>query len=170
MGYLSLIVVIGLVGIDQLIKYWALHSLSINGDIYIWPNVFHLAYVENRGAAFGILQNQRVFLVIIPCLVLVGIIWYWRQIPENKWGFLSKWALILIISGAIGNLIDRLYLGFVVDYLYVALIDFPVFNFADICVVVGVALLIPALFLGDLTNEKQKKDDENDKRDRMACD
>lgn len=148
------------VGIDQWAKYLATHFLKGQEDILLWPQVFHLSYVENRGAAFGMLQDRQWFFVIITLIVLIGVCFYWKQIPQNASGKWMKGALILIIGGAIGNLIDRVLLGYVVDFFYFVLIDFPVFNIADIGVVVGVCLLIPIMLWGDIELEKKERQTE----------
>lgn len=142
-----------LVGLDQWVKYWAETALRAMGDMELWPGVFHLAYVENRGAAFGMMQGQQWFFIIVTVVVLAGVLWYWKHIPSNKAGLWMKVALVLVMSGAIGNLIDRVWLNYVRDMFYFILIDFPVFNIADICVVVGVILLIPIILFGDIEQE-----------------
>lgn len=158
MKYIGILAVILLVGIDQLTKYWADLFLKGQNDIYLWPGVFHLSYVENRGAAFGMLQGRQMLFVIVTCIIIGVILWYWKSIPKNKWGQWMKVAFILIISGAIGNLIDRVALDYVRDMLYFVLIDFPVFNVADICVVIGVMLLFPLLLI--LEDEEKKMKDQ----------
>jgi signal peptidase II len=145
-----------LVGLDQWTKYLAIYYLKDQMDFVIWPKVFQLAYVENRGAAFGILQNRILFFVILTAIVLIAIFLYWRHIPLSKTGLWMKGALVLVISGAIGNLIDRIFRGYVVDFFYFSLIDFPVFNIADICVVVGVGLLVPIMLWGNLEEGKNE--------------
>lgn len=154
MKFLPILGIVLLLGIDQFTKYWAVNTLANQADIMLWPNVFHLSYVENRGAAFGMLQGKQGFFIIMTIAVLIFIAWYWRRIPQDKWGIWMKIALVLVISGAIGNLIDRALLGYVRDFLYFILIDFPVFNVADICVVVGVIILMPVLLFGDIEGEK----------------
>ncbi|OON97068.1 MAG: signal peptidase II [Epulopiscium sp. Nele67-Bin005] len=157
MKYIIPIIIAGLIALDQGIKYWAVNNLQLAGQIKIWPDVFHLAYVENRGAAFGIMQNRQTLFIIITLAVLGGILWQWKQIPDNKSGKAMKIALILIVSGAIGNLIDRIILGYVVDMFYFVLIDFPVFNVADICVVCGTILLMPILIFGDIEPAEEEE-------------
>lgn len=130
-----------LVALDQLTKYVAFNYLQSINSIPIIKDVFHLTFVKNRGAAFGILQNQRWFFIIMTVSVLIGIIYYYKHLPKYKpYGFI-RFALILISAGAIGNLIDRIRLGFVIDFFDFCLINFPVFNIADICVVIGTILL-----------------------------
>ena len=149
MRVLAVVAVLALVGIDQAVKIWAERVLAGQPDIQLWPGVFHLSYVENRGAAFGMMQGKQMLFVVITIVVLGAIIWYWRQLPHNKVGVWMKVALVLIIAGAIGNLIDRVTIQFVRDMFYFILIDFLVFNVADICVVVGVILLFPLLLFCD---------------------
>lgn len=123
---------------DQLVKYWALTELSAVGTIPILEGVFHLTYVENRGAAFGILQDQRWLFLLMTPIVLAVLFYLLRK------GYirtcLGRWSLYLIGAGAVGNLIDRAWRGFVVDLFDFRLIHFPVFNIADIYVVIGVLL------------------------------
>ena len=134
------IVIIVCVLLDQLIKLWAMKSLMPIGTFPIIKNVFHLTYVENRGAAFSILQNKTFFLVTITSVALI-IAAYLLFRGKIKGSFLQA-SVALIISGGVGNLIDRIRLGFVVDYLDFRLINFPVFNLADCFVVVGTFLIL----------------------------
>ncbi len=132
------IVIILMVLLDQLVKYWALIKLSAIGTIPLIDGVFHLTYVENRGAAFGILQDQRwLFLVMTPIILAVLAYVLHKKYIRTKLGRVSVY---LIAAGAVGNLIDRAWHGFVVDLFDFRLIHFPVFNVADIYVVIGVAL------------------------------
>lgn len=141
---MSIIFILGiltLVFLDQLTKRLVILKLKPIHDFPIIDNIFHLSYVENRGAAFGILQGKHLFFIIMTIIVMVFIIVYYYRLPhERKYNWM-RLALILLASGAIGNLIDRIRLGYVVDFLYFKLIDFPVFNIADICVVIGVSIL-----------------------------
>lgn len=157
-----ILIMMMLVGMDQLTKIWAVTTLgggngAISGtaDIMIWPDVFHLHYIPNRGAAWGILSGKQGLLIVITSIIIIGMLIYIRQFPNTLWGKLGKIAFILIISGAIGNLIDRLFLGYVRDFLYFILINFPVFNVADMFVVIGVGLLIIVLLFGDLEDKKK---------------
>ena len=151
------IIVFILIGIDQIIKYWVLNYLRPVESIPVINNIFNLTYVENRGAAFGMMQGKVGLFVIITAAVLIMILWYWRYIPQGKIGIWMKVALVLVMSGAIGNFIDRVFLNYVRDMIYFSFIDFPVFNVADICVVVGVALLFPILLFGNI-DEKEKNE------------
>lgn len=151
----ALLAIVVLVVMDQLTKYWADITLKLGQDIKIWPGVFHLSYIENRGAAFGMLQGKQLFFVVMTVIVLAAMIWYWRRIPQGNWGNVMKLSFLLIISGAIGNLIDRIVLDYVRDFFYFILIDFPVFNVADAWVVVGVILLFPVLLFSDVDVKKE---------------
>jgi len=134
---IPILVIIVLVAIDQFTKYLAVTLLKPVGEIPIIDGFFSLTYLENRGAAFGILQGARWFLVSSTIAILVGIFLYYRSLPNKKPHSYVRMSLILITAGAIGNFIDRVLAGFVVDFLNVTFINFPVFNIADIYIVVG---------------------------------
>jgi len=136
--HMNYIIVIAVLILDQLSKILALKYLVPVGDIPIINNIFHLTYVENRGAAFGLFQNQKLFFVITTLLVL-GFIWFYAH--HNRLNKMMIVGLSLVAGGAIGNLIDRVRLGFVVDYFNAVIINFPVFNIADSAVVVGAVLI-----------------------------
>ncbi|HHX60735.1 MAG TPA: signal peptidase II [Epulopiscium sp.] len=133
--------ILTLVFLDQLTKWLVVLKLKPIHDFPIIDQVFHLTYVENRGAAFGILQGKHLFFIIMTLIVMICIAIYYYKLPQERKYNWMRFSLILLGSGAIGNLIDRIRLGYVIDFLYFKLIDFPVFNFADICVVVGVSIL-----------------------------
>ncbi|WP_270941856.1 signal peptidase II [Romboutsia lituseburensis] len=146
------LIIILLIGIDQLSKIWALKSLKEIGSIPIIQNVFHLTYVENRGAAFGMLQNNQTIFIIVALAASVFGLYY---LHTKKVNILGKTGVILIISGAIGNLIDRVRLGFVVDYFDFRFIWEYVFNVADVFVVLGTIILCVYIIFFD--EEKQVK-------------
>ncbi len=136
-----------LVGVDRLIKNWAAASLKPVGSIDLIPDVLSLHYHENFGAAFGILQQKRFFLVVVTAavlLILAGAI-----LLKKVRGPLLLTSLGLIIAGGAGNLVDRVRLGYVIDYIYFEPINFPIFNFADCCVVCGTVLLAVYLLFID---------------------
>lgn len=138
-----------LVLLDQLTKYVAKKYLIMRQPIDIINGIFNLVYVENRGAAFGIFRNQKFILVGFTSLVVIGLCYYfYKNKGQDK---IMDICLILIIAGAIGNLIDRVFLSYVVDFIHLYIkdvFDFPVFNFADIYVTCGAILLsIRILFL-----------------------
>ncbi len=134
------------IGIDQYTKYLAGHFLK-EQPLVVWRGVFELRYCENTGVAFSMLENQRWLFIPTTVLAMIFVlILLWRS-PLCRHA-VFRFSMILILAGGIGNLIDRTVYGFVVDFLYVKLIDFPIFNFADCCVVIGAVLLfIYFLFL-----------------------
>ncbi len=140
-----LIITAVLIAADQIIKLAALGSLKAVGTVEIFKNILSFTYVENRGAAFGILQNHRWLFILFTVAAIVAIIVYTAKTkPQSK---VYMWSASLIVAGGIGNLIDRIFRGYVVDMIEVTFINYPVFNFADICVVTGAILLcIYALF------------------------
>lgn len=146
------IVILLLIGLDQLSKIWAINDLKAIGSIPIIQNVFHLTYVENRGAAFGMLENNQIIFIIVALVASIFGLYY---LHTKKINLIGKTGIILIISGAIGNAIDRLRLGFVVDYFDFRIIWEYVFNIADVFVVVGTILLcIYIIFYEEKSNKK----------------
>ena len=142
-----ILIILSLIGIDQFSKYLALKYLKGVSSIPIISNVFHLTYVENRGAAFGLFQNNQIIFVVVAMIACIVGLYYLYKKDLN---LLAKSSIILLISGAIGNMIDRVRLGFVVDYFDFRIIWEYVFNVADIFVVVGTILLcIYILFFED---------------------
>ncbi|MDU6985561.1 MAG: signal peptidase II [Terrisporobacter othiniensis] len=144
------VIVAILIGLDQIIKYWALNYLQVVESIPVINNIFNLTYVENRGAAFGMLQNNQTIFIVVAAIASCYGIYY---LHTKKMNNIGKIGIILVISGAIGNLIDRVRLGFVVDYLDFHIIWNYVFNLADCLVVVGTILL--CIYI--ITSEEDKK-------------
>lgn len=145
------IIITILVVIDQIIKYFSLTSLKAVGSYPIIEGFFHLTYVENRGAAFGMLENRQWLFIIITSIVLLGIFLYLRKNIDKR----LKLILSVVAAGAIGNLIDRIYHGFVVDMFDFRGIWQFVFNFADICVVLGgIALIVLLMVDSTLLDEE----------------
>lgn len=135
--YIGLIVIF-----DQVTKFLAKTNLKPINNVDLIPGIFSLSYVENRGAAFGIFKNNKILLIGVTTLVTIFIVYYIIKNKDTNKYF--KVSLILIAAGAIGNLIDRITLGYVVDFFHFYIrdvFDFPVFNIADISVVCGTILL-----------------------------
>lgn len=130
-----------IIAIDQIIKNLVLNTLAIGQTIPLIDGVFHFTYVRNFGAAFSILQNRQFFLILLTGILMVGILFYLLKNVKH-FDRLVVVSLSLIVGGGIGNIIDRLRFGFVVDYLDFRLIHFPVFNFADCCIVIGAILML----------------------------
>ncbi|MGN1458004.1 MAG: signal peptidase II [Acutalibacteraceae bacterium] len=148
---LSAVIVI----IDQIIKYFVLEFLAPVGSVTVIDNLFSLVYVENRGAAFGIFQNQ-VWIFALITVLMIAVFVYILVSGKIK-GKLFTTSAILIIGGGIGNLIDRIFRGFVVDYLSVSFFP-PVCNFADYCITIGAVLFIISMFItSDKKSEKTLK-------------
>ncbi|GIO40616.1 signal peptidase II [Paenibacillus apis] len=142
--------------IDQATKYWIATSLTINEQIPVIGNFFLITSHRNRGAAFGILQDQRWFFIVVTTVVLIGIVWYMLKIRKSG-NRLLQTALALVLGGAVGNFFDRALTGEVVDFLQFNFgsYTFPIFNVADSCIVVGVALIILDSIL-EIRREKQQ--------------
>ena len=159
MNFFAIIISILLIGIDQLTKYAAVVYLEPIGSFPLINNVFELAFVKNEGAAFGILQGGRWFFVVTTPFILAGIIYYYYKLPKGRPYNWLRYALILIFSGAFGNFIDRARQGYVVDFFYARVINFPVFNMADTYVVTGTVLyvVLAIFFIKDENNDKNKR-------------
>ncbi|MCL2086011.1 MAG: signal peptidase II [Oscillospiraceae bacterium] len=162
----ALLVSLVLIGLDQLTKWLAVVYLmpvrsipliSVGGH-----EVLNFTYVENTGAAFGIFQGQQLLLIAISCafvIVLLGLLF--NKSEKTK---LTIWSIALVVAGGTGNLIDRVISGYVVDFIDFKIINFPVFNLADICAVVGATLMLCALFfqkkpIAEQTDDTEKTDD-----------
>ena len=130
-----------LIGLDQWTKVLAVKHLMGQEPMVIWNGVFELHYLENRGAAFGILQGQKGVFLICTAAVLAILAFYYNRMPVEKRYLPMRIVGILLGAGAVGNLIDRMMQSYVVDFLYFKLIDFPIFNVADCYVTVGAILL-----------------------------
>ncbi|NGQ93762.1 lipoprotein signal peptidase [Brevibacillus sp. SYP-B805] len=140
--YLIALVVVVL---DQFTKYLIVHNMEQGESIPLIPDVFHLTSHRNLGAAFGILQNQRLVFIIITLAVVAGIVVSLVRIGRTQPRV--SLALSLVLGGAVGNFIDRVTTGEVVDFLDFTLIHFPIFNVADVAITVGVGLLLLDLLL-----------------------
>ena len=135
-----------LIALDQWTKALAVKYLMNQQPFVIWDGVFELHYLENRGAAFGILQGQKVIFLICTVLVLAVLAFYYNRMPLEKKYQPLRAVGVLLGAGAVGNLIDRMVQSYVVDFLYFKLIDFPIFNVAD-CYVTAGAILLAILIL-----------------------
>ena len=147
-------VIIGLLGViaDFLTKKLAVNFLKDGAEFILIENVFKLSYVENRGAAFGILQDARYVFIVLTVLIVGFLIWILKSTKTNSIAF--KTGITFLISGAVGNFIDRVFQGYVVDFLDFYLIDFPVFNVADCLVCVGAGLVVIYYLFFDCEGKK----------------
>ena len=137
------IIILGLlIGADRYTKYLAVIYLKDKPAYRIWDRVFELSYLENRGAAFGIMQNMKYFFLAVAIIMIIFVFYALIKAPNGLRHALIRTCLVLIGAGAVGNMIDRLTTEYVVDFFYFRLINFPIFNVADIYVTVACALLI----------------------------
>lgn len=138
MDFLTFII---LVALDQITKYFAIIHLKDQPAIPIIPEVLELNYLENRGAAFGLLQNQKLLFLFTGVIVLSVILYVIIKIPPKSKYRIANILLVMIASGAVGNMIDRIRLDYVVDFISFVLINFPIFNVADIYVTVAMIIM-----------------------------
>lgn len=147
------IIAVGVI-VDQILKLIIFNTIGASGQtINLIPGILQLTYVENTGAAFGFF-NARLFLIIFDILIMFFII---KILLDKKYPLndKTKTGLCLIIAGGIGNLIDIIFRGFVIDYIDITqIIDYPVFNFADILVVVGVILIIATIIVNTVKSQE----------------
>lgn len=134
------------VAADQFTKWLAVTYLKDQDPLIIIPGVFQFRYLENRGAAFGILQNRQIVFAVGALLIFFAVVFIYGRIPQKRRFVPLRVCAILLASGAIGNLIDRLARNYVVDFCYFNLIDFPIFNVADCYVVIATFSLILLFF------------------------
>ncbi len=155
----SLIVVL-IIAVDQLSKIWVVNNIGISDSVSVIPNVINFVYVKNTGAAFSFLSDKNYGIVILSCISIlfcIGvIIFMFKQRPKNK---LLSFSLALMLSGAIGNGIDRILKGYVVDFIEMIFINFPVINIADIAITFGAAMIIIYVLFFD----KSKKNEEQER-------
>lgn len=142
----GMLIFLALLALDQGTKYLAETFLTQQRSFSLIPGVFELYYLQNRGAAFGVLSGRQWFFVIIALVMMAVAIYVYCCIPETPHYHMLRGICLLIAAGALGNMLDRVFRHYVVDFLYFSLIDFPVFNVADCYVCVGAALAVLALF------------------------
>lgn len=140
---------------DQVIKYFVASYLQPVGSVVVIDNFFKLTYVENRGVAFGMFSDMKWLFIILTSILLIIIIYImFKKKPHNKVFYISA---SLIIGGGIGNLIDRIFYGYVIDYLSISFFP-PVCNFADYCITAGTVLFIVyILFFSNFVSSDKKK-------------
>lgn len=154
LGYIA--VTILLVLFDQWSKGQVLKHLSDGAVVTPLPGVLQFRYLQNTGAAFSVLTGKTLFLSGITAIILVAaiVVLLLGKVP----GTLNQVALVLMIAGGAGNLIDRLFRHYVVDFIEVLFTNFAVFNFADTCVTIGAALLILSTLVSFWTDRKNEED------------
>ena len=140
--------------IDQFIKFLVINYISYNNDVVIINNFFSLTNISNTGAALGILSNNIIFLIFVSLILIYYVL---KEINNSNEKY-TVISLLFILSGSFGNLIDRVFRGYVVDYMSFTLFDknMPVFNFADMLITFGVVILIVLVIKGGLNGNKSK--------------
>lgn len=139
LGILTLILVI----VDQLSKYYIRSNMVLGESIPVWEDIFHITYILNPGAAFGLMANQTLFFIVLALVIIGATIYFYPVIRRES--RLMKFGIGLLLGGAIGNLIDRVHIGMVVDFF-----DFriwPIFNIADVGIVCGAFIIMAVSFL-----------------------
>jgi signal peptidase II len=153
--YAVLFVLSGIfIAIDQWIKEMVYVNLSQGESVSFIPHVLSITHIHNSGAAWSLLEGKILFFVLLTMMVICVILYYlWKYIEKSN---LMITSLVLILSGAVGNLIDRVKFGYVIDMLKTDFMDFPIFNVADSCLVVGVFLLF--LYLMFMERQENRKE------------
>jgi len=132
------LVCISIVILDQIVKFYIQSMMLVGMSIPVVADVFHITYILNPGAAFGILENQRMFFILIGTAILCAAIYFYSYIKKEN--VFIRYGVSMLLGGAVGNLIDRVRIGYVIDFF-----DFriwPIFNIADIAIVVGVGCIV----------------------------
>ena len=158
MQYIFMVLMgLGIVVADQLSKLWILGNLPLFQQIPVIPGLFHLTYVQNTGAAFSSFQGQQWLFILVFAVLTVAVIW---EFSTKKMGFstFERWCIAAIYAGGLGNMIDRVRMGFVVDMIEVEFMNFPVFNVADCFITCGcIAMLVSLVFFNKEFWKDEKK-------------
>lgn len=152
--FMGIFVVIATV-LDQLSKLWVVNNIPLYGEIPVLDGIFHLTYAQNTGAAWSMLSGMQWLFLGIFLVFTLGIVW---EFSKKRWPFTTfdRWCIAVVYAGGLGNIIDRIRLGYVVDMTEVEFINFPVFNLADCCITCGcIALIVHLVFFNrDFWKEK----------------
>ena len=144
LAIISTILAVVLIAFDQFTKWLAVTKLKGNDAYVLVKGVFELDYLENRGVAFGMFQNQKWAILIFGAVFMLAIIYVIFRLPEGKKFEILQILLVCIVAGGIGNMIDRFFLGYVVDFFSFVLINYPIFNVADcyvVCATIGLFIM-----------------------------
>ena len=161
---------------DQITKYFAVIFLKDRAPFVLIDGVFEFYYLENRGAAFGLMQNRQFIFVIGAAVIFVILAFLYGRLPHEKKYYPLRICAVLLCAGAIGNMIDRIRLNYVIDFLYFKLIDFPIFNVADCYVVISCICLVLLIsfyyrddsdfdFLRISRGRKEKQDNQEERKE-----
>ena len=152
-----MIAVVILILLDQGTKFWALASLKPIHNMTLVEGFMDLTFVENRGVAFGMFSGQRWFILLLTCIIAVCLVWFYKSMPKKKEYFPLRVSLVLVLAGAVGNIIDRMFRGYVVDFFEFTFFEWPVFNVADSFITCGCILLLVHLFFFNRDFWKEEK-------------
>ena len=143
---LMLLFCAAVVAADQWTKYLVVEQIPLHTDVAAVPGLFHLTYVQNTGAAFSMLEGMQWLFAVVFLVLTVAVIWeFWKKaLPFSRF---ERWCVAAVYAGGLGNMIDRVRLGYVVDMIEVEFISFPVFNVADCFITCGCVALIVSLVL-----------------------
>lgn len=156
MPYIAVAIGVALAAIDQVIKFFVNANLKEVGSVSVIDNLLSFTYVENNGVAFGSFAGNRwIFVVLTTALIAAILIYMFKKKPQSKLFYAS---VALIVGGGIGNLIDRIFYGYVIDYISLSFFP-PVCNFADYCITVGTVLLMIYVLFFTSTGKKDLKND-----------
>ena len=153
--WISLAIAAVLLAVDQMTKYFVLRDLKPVHSVTILHGLLEFSYIENTGAAFGLFKNMMWFVFLVTAVAVVAILGILFRYGKHT--FFSYAASALLIAGGIGNLLDRIFYGFVVDFIHVMFFDY-IFNFADCCVTVGVVLFVIHVLLLSAREKQERKD------------
>ncbi|MCI8322977.1 MAG: signal peptidase II [Lachnospiraceae bacterium] len=140
--FLDLLMIAGLIALDQYTKQWAKVYLKDKPAYNLINGILELNYLENQGAAFGMLPNQKVFFIFVAFVILFVVGYVLLKVPDQKKYTILHFLFSLIVAGSIGNMIDRVRYDYVVDFIYFVRINFPIFNVADIYATVSAIVLL----------------------------
>ena len=140
--FLYLLMIAGLIALDQYTKQWAKVYLKDKPAYNLINGILELNYLENQGAAFGMLPNQKVFFIFVAFVILFVVGYVLLKVPDQKKYTILHFLFSLIVAGSIGNMIDRVRYDYVVDFIYFVRINFPIFNVADIYATVSAIVLL----------------------------
>ena len=140
--FLDLLMIAGLIALDQYTKQWAKVYLKDKPAYNLINGILELNYLENQGAAFGMLPNQKVFFIFVAFVILFVVGYVLLKVPDQKKYTIRHFLFSLIVAGSIGNMIDRVRYDYVVDFIYFVRINFPIFNVADIYATVSAIVLL----------------------------
>ena len=157
MGYVLMgLFAAGIVALDQISKYLVVENIELFQKVPVLDGIFHLTYVQNTGAAFSSFQGMQWLFALIFLVFTGAIIWEFskKRLPFTAF---DRWCIVAVFAGGLGNMIDRLRFGYVVDMIATEFIDFPVFNVADCFITCGCILLMGHLFLFNKEFWKEEK-------------